>query len=85
MPKPKQTFGSRLRLARERKQMTGLQAAVALGVDIRTVYRWERDQFDPGVRQVVRLCALYGVSPTWLLMGHAPAPSFGTDNGPIAA
>ena len=50
--------------------MSGQQAATALGVELRTLYRWERGQFEPNFEVLARLCALYSVTPTWLIMGH---------------
>lgn len=62
--------GKRLRLARQRRAMgmtqEELAAAVGLGTDRSTIYRWESGEITPPARKQPRLARALGVSPTEL-------------------
>ncbi|GAB3673749.1 helix-turn-helix transcriptional regulator [Saccharopolyspora sp. NPDC049426] len=63
--------GKRLRLARQRRAMgmtqEELAAAVGLGTDRSTIYRWESGEITPPARKQPRLARALGVSPTELI------------------
>jgi transcriptional regulator with XRE-family HTH domain len=62
-------LGQRLREARKQRGMFGEQVARKLGCHVRTLYRWERGEFEPSIAMLARLADLYGVSPTYLVNG----------------
>lgn len=72
-------FGKNLRKARERiliKQDNGIlvsypmnAAAVDLGKKNLTLYRWETDKFEPSIKEICKLCMLYGIKPNELFEG----------------
>jgi transcriptional regulator with XRE-family HTH domain len=84
-------IGMRLRAARTAARLTQAAAARAIGVDTKTISRWERGR--PGIRMdnLLRAAAVYGVAPTSLMPGtgdihvprgtpravQEPAPTYG--------
>jgi transcriptional regulator with XRE-family HTH domain len=66
-------FGRRLREARERCGLLGEQVAAALGCNVRTLYRWERGEFEPPLEKLVRLSELYRVTTDHLIHGDNAA------------
>lgn len=40
-----------------------------LKCDVKTLYRWERGEFEPSIRMLARLSEVYGVTPTYLVTG----------------
>ena len=63
------SLGARLRRSRETAGFSATQVAERLGCDVRTLYRWERNEFEPSISMLARLSALYGVTPTHLVSG----------------
>lgn len=49
------------------------EVAELLECDVRTLYRWERDEYEPSIRMLARLSELYGVTPTYLVHGKESA------------
>lgn len=62
-------LGGRLRAAREQKGLLPSKVAESLECDVRTIYRWERGEFEPSIAALARLAELYGVTPNYLVMG----------------
>ncbi len=62
-------LGTRLRQCRERARLSAVRVADQLGCDVRTLYRWERDEFEPSMTMLARLSELYGVTPNHLVTG----------------
>lgn len=60
-------LGGRLRRCREQAGLSAVRVAELLGCDVRTLYRWERNEFEPSIGMLARLAALYGVTPTRLV------------------
>jgi transcriptional regulator with XRE-family HTH domain len=63
-------LGERLRRSREQRGLLAAQVADALGCDVRTLYRWERDEFEPSIGMLARLSELYGVTANHLVHGE---------------
>lgn len=63
------SLGERLKSAREQRGLLGTEVADILGCDVRTLYRWERDEFEPSIGTLARLSKLYGVTPNYLVNG----------------
>lgn len=70
-------LGKRLKRARISRGLQGPVVAEILGCDVRTLYRWERDAFEPSIASLTRLAELYGVTVSHLIHGD--------DNGDHAA
>ncbi len=64
------SFGQQLKLERERVGWTQPDLAERLGIDPKTVTRWERNKAFPQLRQRQRICALFSKSAEE--MGLAP-------------
>lgn len=58
-----QSFGQRLREARNHKGFTQEYVARAVDANLRTYVRWEGDETDPRGEQVVALGVVLGVDP----------------------
>ena len=69
------SIGARIAEAREAAGYSAAQAARRLGVDSRTLQRWERDESVPRGNRLMMLAGLLGVSPAWLLVGEQQLPS----------
>lgn len=52
-----------LREMRRARDITGPDLAAALGVDVRTIYRWERGARRPSLAHVLALARALGVGP----------------------
>ena len=63
-------LGRRMADARAAKGLSQTAVAVALGVDKTTVSKWESGDRTPGLRLLLRLGELYGVSYDLLLVDH---------------
>lgn len=64
-------FGTRVRVARGERAKAAL--ARALGVDTKTVYRWEHGTSVPEAQMIAPLADALGVSVRWLLTGEDEA------------
>ena len=65
-------LGRTLRDARRASRLNHQDVATAVGVDIRTVIRWELDQAEPDGFQWLCLCILYGEDLGYFLGEHRP-------------
>lgn len=61
------TFGSRLRYARERKELSQKDAATLAGISNQALCRYETDYTQPDTDVIMRLALLYNVSADYLL------------------
>ena len=64
------TFGDRIIAAREAVGLSQSELAHKLGVQLKTVKKWEEDLADPRANKLQMIAGLLNVSITWLLMGH---------------
>ncbi|UUY01733.1 helix-turn-helix transcriptional regulator [Svornostia abyssi] len=64
---PLEVFAKNLRVAREAAGMTQEELALAAGLNMANVSRYEGAKREPGVRVVVRLAQALGVTPGSLL------------------
>ncbi len=64
-----EVFARNLRAAREAAGMTQEQLALASGLDMANVSRYETGRREPGVRVIVRLAAALGVQAGKLFEG----------------
>ena len=64
------TFGDRIIAAREAVGLSQSELARKLGVQLKTVKKWEEDLADPRANKLQMIAGLLNVSITWLLMGH---------------
>lgn len=67
------TLGSRIAQARAKGKCTKMALAIRLGVDLRTIYRWESGATSPGSEYAVPLADALGVDVRWLLTGETEA------------
>jgi transcriptional regulator with XRE-family HTH domain len=83
------TFGSRLRQARELKQLTQAQLGRGLGTDGKDVTKavvsgWEKDQHAPRVDQLALICDRLGCGADYLLFGKVSDLNVGDDMAQLA-
>lgn len=81
MSAPLNTFGARLRAAREeaglsRPALARRLHAVGAPAEALTIYRWERGQRSPRRQHVEALADVLGVEPDWLLTGTGEPPAW---------
>ena len=67
------SLGERIGLARANTSKTEL--ARRIGVDTKTVYRWEHGDARPASEVIVPLADALGVSVRWLLTGEGEGPA----------
>ena len=60
-------FAMRLKQLREKAGLMPEEVAEAVGVDQRTIYRWESGKFDPQIRHLPLLAAKFGIEVRTLL------------------
>lgn len=65
------TIGRNVRDARLSAGYTQRTLAIALGLDIRAVNRWERGGITPSRDNLVKLAALLSRDPGWFYTDHA--------------
>ena len=61
-----QTFGNKLRIARERHNLTRVQLAEQIGSSSKTIARWERDETLPRSQFHQKLCTILNTTPQGL-------------------
>lgn len=66
------TFGSRLRFARKKWDLTQTELAKKAGVNIATVQRAEWGTFDPRLSTVQKLANALHIHEQWLVRGDIP-------------
>lgn len=66
----KPTIGSRIRAARENKELDQSTLSEKVEVALRTLQRWEKGDQVPDSEYLLRLAKYTGVRPEWLLTGE---------------
>ena len=61
------TFGEKLRLLREEKELNQTQLGQAVNMTQRKVSYLERDRYEPSVEDIRALCRFFDVSADYLL------------------
>lgn len=61
--------------AREALGLSTAQLARRLGVQTKTLSRWERGKTEPRSNRLVNLAGVLNVSPAWLLSGRGDSPA----------
>ncbi|MEM1264838.1 MAG: helix-turn-helix transcriptional regulator [Pseudomonadota bacterium] len=69
------TFGDRITVARQARNMTQAQLARRLGIRIETLSNWEHDRSEPRANKLQMLAGLLNVSIIWLMSGEGDAPA----------
>ena len=64
------TFGDRIIAARESVGLNQSDFARKLGVQLKTVKKWEDDLSEPRANKLQMIAGLLNVSITWLIMGQ---------------
>ncbi len=64
------TFGDRIIAARESVSLNQSDFARKLGVQLKTVKKWEEDLSEPRANKLQMIAGLLNVSITWLIMGQ---------------
>lgn len=63
-----ESFGERIRVAREKQGMESTALAAALGVNKSTISRWESGEIkDISISRAKAIAAALAVSPAWLV------------------
>lgn len=70
-----ETFGSRLRYARNAKGLTQQQLADALGINRVNISTWESDATKPEAAKIPAIVQMLGIEETWLFSGKGEPPS----------
>ncbi len=68
------TFGEKLRLLREEKELTQTQLGQALNMTQRKISYLENGRYEPGLEDVRLLCEFFQVSADYLLGFSRPLP-----------
>lgn len=63
------TLGSRIKLSRQRAELSQVELARRIGVRSQTINQWESGAKAPSRQNFARLVQITGVSATWLLYG----------------
>ncbi len=61
------TFGSKIKMLRNERNMTQPDLAAELGVTVRTVAYYENDERQPKKTTIIKLCKIFDVSTDYLL------------------
>ena len=69
------SFGKRLRHARELRGLTQREIAEFFGIKRPNISKWEADEYMPEAEKLPALCELLGVSADWLQAGKGDTPS----------
>lgn len=69
------TPGVRIAAARAQAGMSAGQLARRLGIETKTLHKWERDQVAPRINKLMTLAGICGVSTNWLLDGGDGGPT----------
>ena len=79
------TFGDRIHAAREAVGLSQSALAVRLGVQLKTVKKWEEDITEPRANKLQMISGLLNISITWLLIGEGIGPQDPESTMPISA
>ena len=60
-------FGTRLREVRTENELTQVELAELLEVHSVTISRWENSSLLPGMKMIIKITSLFGVSSDYLL------------------
>jgi transcriptional regulator with XRE-family HTH domain len=66
---PQETIGERIRLLREKHEMTRTSLSKLMHVDRRTVSRWEDGSAAPRPTDIARLAEIFAVSCDHIILG----------------
>ena len=79
------TFGDRIYAAREAVGLSQSALAIRLGVQLKTVKKWEEDITEPRANKLQMISGLLNISITWLLIGEGIGPQDPESTMPIPA
>ena len=79
------TFGDRIYAAREAVGLSQSALASRLGVNLKTVKKWEEDITEPRANKLRMVSGLLNISITWLLIGEGIGPKGLESTTPISA
>ena len=65
----KVSLGQRIKAARRDARMTTTTLAYSLGVDPRTVARWQSDEADPSIERLAQIARVLDKPPSYFLDG----------------
>lgn len=68
------TFGEKLKLLREEKELNQTQLGLAVNMTQRKVSYLEHDRYEPSVEDIRALCRYFNVSADYLLGFHSKLP-----------
>lgn len=68
------SIGERIATARNHIQLSTAQLSRRLGVQTKTLSRWQNDISQPRSNRLAMLAGVLGVSPQWLLVGTGTGP-----------
>ena len=74
-------LGSRIRKARKNKNHSKYELAEKLGVQVKTIKRWETDSSVPRVNRLNMMAGTLDVPLLWLLAGSDEIPSSTSGSG----
>lgn len=70
-----ETVGSRIKEARDQKQMTQLDIAKILGISRAAIAQWENETTSPSISTVTEVAKLLETTPQWLAYGVSAEPT----------
>jgi transcriptional regulator with XRE-family HTH domain len=76
---PEESFGMRLRIARERRGRSTTEIARLLGVSERTLKRWEADKATPRSNRMHVIAGTLNVHMRWLISGDGEITDTGEE------
>ena len=79
------TFGDRIYAARVAVGLSQSALAIRLGVQLKTVKKWEEDITEPRANKLQMISGLLNISITWLLIGEGIGPQDPESTIPISA
>ncbi|MBC8409689.1 MAG: helix-turn-helix domain-containing protein [Rhodobacteraceae bacterium] len=79
------TFGDRIYAAREAVGLSQSALAIRLGVQLKTVKKWEEDITEPRANKLQMISGLLNISIAWLLIGEGIGPQDPESTMPISA
>ena len=68
------TFGEKIRLLREEKELNQTELGDAVGMTQRKISYLERDRYEPSLQDIQTICAFFRVSADYLLGFPKPFP-----------
>lgn len=69
-----ETFGQRLKVLREKTGLSQAKLSEQVNVSLKTVQRWEKDERQPRIEEVLKLAEVLGISEGELLNGSPEQP-----------